>query len=122
VGDVFASRSRGTDRVPYDRIDNLRDGAEPGHWTDLTVDKVLIDNSMIGRTSGRVYDYYYKKTLSLAFVKEKYTKEGTDVVVLWGRPGTPQKEIRATVARFPYYNEEYRNETFDVSTIPCKEK
>jgi glycine cleavage system aminomethyltransferase T len=122
AGDVFASRSRGKDVIPYDHIDNLRDGAEPGHWTDLTVDKVLIDNSMIGRTSGRVYDYYYKKTLSLAFLKEKYAKEGTDVVVLWGRPGTPQKEIRATVARFPYYNEEYRNETFDVSTIPCKEK
>jgi hypothetical protein len=44
-----------------DRIDNLRDGADPGHWTDLTVDKVLIGDSMIGRTSGRVYDYWVFK-------------------------------------------------------------
>ena len=27
-------------------------------------------------------------------------------------------EIRAKVTRFPYFNEEYRNETFDVEKIP----
>ncbi len=26
--------------------------------------------------------------------------------------------LSETVARFPYYNEEYRNETFDVEKIP----
>ncbi|GHU67354.1 hypothetical protein AGMMS49983_18400 [Clostridia bacterium] len=118
VGDIIASRSKGDSVTPFDRIDNLRDGTDPGHWTDLTVDKVIIGGTVIGRTSGRVHDYYYKKTLSLAFIKEEYAKEGTDVIVLWGTPGTPQKEVHATVARFPYYNEEYRNETFEVSAIP----
>jgi hypothetical protein len=40
------------------------------------------------------------------------------VTVLWGTPGKPVKEVRAKVAAFPYYNEEYRNETFDVEKIP----
>jgi hypothetical protein len=38
--------------------------------------------------------------------------------VLWGDPGTRQKEIRATVSRFPYLDEN-RNEHVDVSKIPC---
>jgi hypothetical protein len=44
-------------------------------------------------------DYFYKKTLSLAFIKEEYAKDGTEVAFLWGCPGKPQKQIRATVAR-----------------------
>lgn len=43
----------------------------------------------------------------------------TEVTVLWGDPGTKQKEIRATVSRFPYLHEN-RNEQVDVSTIPCR--
>ena len=30
----------------------------------------------------------------------------------------PKKEIRAVVAPFPYYQGEFRNETFDVEKIP----
>ena len=37
--------------------------------------------------------------------------------VLWGNPGTRQKEIRAVVSRFPYLDVD-RNEEVDVSTIP----
>jgi len=42
---------------------------------------------------------------------------GTDVVVLWVSPGSRQKEIRATVARFPYLQVE-RNDQVDVEKIP----
>ncbi len=38
--------------------------------------------------------------------------------VLWGSPRTQQMKIRAKVAAFPYYNEEYPNETLDVEKIP----
>lgn len=84
-------------------------------------DKVLADGKMIGVAVGRSIDYYYKKFLSLAYVDPKYAIEGKEVSVLWGKPGTTQREISATVARFPYFNEEFRNETYDVlANVPRK--
>jgi aminomethyltransferase (EC 2.1.2.10) len=56
--------------------------------------------------------------ISLAFVEKDYAIEGKELIVIWGTAETSQLEIRATVAPFPYYNEEYRNETFDVEKIP----
>jgi hypothetical protein len=47
---------------------------------------------------------------------EPHRDVGTEVVVLWGDPGMRQKEIRATVSRFPYLDEN-RNEHVDVSRI-----
>ena len=58
--------------------------------------------------------------LSLATIDTRYAEEGTEVVVLWGHPDTRQKEIRATVSRFPYLIDPVRNENFDVSTIPSR--
>ena len=76
-----------------------------------------IDNA-IGRTAGRTHDYYHRKEISLAFIERSKAIEGNEVSVLWGTNGSPQTEIRATIAAFPYYNEECRNETFDVGKIP----
>ena len=39
---------------------------------------------------------------------------GTEVSVIWGRTGTPQKEIRATVALAPYKKD---NRRLDVSKL-----
>lgn len=84
-------------------------------------DKVLVDGKKVGVATGRVIDYFYKKFLSLAFVDSEYAVEGKSVSVLWGKPDGVQREIRATVARFPYFNEEYRNETYDViANVPRK--
>jgi len=56
--------------------------------------------------------------ISLAFIKPEYAKEGTEVTVLWGTPGTPQREIRAKVAKYPYNSDLIRNEHRDVADIP----
>jgi hypothetical protein len=37
--------------------------------------------------------------ISLAFISREHADLGTELVVLWGNPGTRQKRIRATVAR-----------------------
>lgn len=117
VGEVFMSQFRGTDVEPYDVIHtvSVQDDA-----TNLTTrcDYVLADGKQIGVASGRTYAYYERRMISLGFIDTEYAKEGQEVVVLWGTPGHPQKEIRATVARFPYYNGEFRNETFDTEKIP----
>ncbi|MDW8803281.1 hypothetical protein P1P68_00255 [Streptomyces scabiei] len=55
--------------------------------------------------------------ISLACLDREPAVEGTEVTVLWGDVGHPQVEIRATVARFPYSNGEYRNEKLDVTTL-----
>lgn len=117
VADVFASQFRGKDVTPYDQIEKhsvLADAANVAIRGDL----VLADGKTIGIASGRTFAYYERRMISLAFIDKEYAVEGKELIVLWGAPGHPQKEIRATVAQFPYYNEEFRNETFDTEKIP----
>jgi glycine cleavage system aminomethyltransferase T len=118
VADVFKSQFQGKDVQPYDPIEYH------SPFSDVTVsqitrgDYVQVNGKNIGVATGKTYAYYEQRMVSLACIAKEYAAEGTDVVVLWGTPGHPQKEIRAKVARFPYFNEEYRNETFDVNKIP----
>lgn len=124
VGAVFASQFLGKGTEPCDRIDipvdmyyqdNLTGG--PGEGYIYRADKVMADEKWIGISSGRSVSYFYQTMISLAFIDPKYAVTGTKLTLLWGTPGTPQKEIRVKVARFPYV-ELVRNEDRDVSTIP----
>ena len=118
VGDVFASQFRGTDSVVYDQIEHfcgLDDAAQGGACRG---DYVLCDGKTIGVATGKTYAWYERRMVSLASIDVEYSQEGKEVVVLWGTPDGPKKEIRAIIAPFPYYNGEYRNETFDVNQIP----
>ena len=117
VVDVY--RSQFLPGEPYANMDEptnfrLSDGRHRYHD-----DKVLKDGKPVGISFGRAYSYYFRKMISLCSIDAEYSKIGTEVIVLWGNPGMRQKEIRATVARFPYLNEN-RNEHVDVSTIPCR--
>lgn len=114
LGEVFASQFSGKDVDPIDEITSVGDGGDQ----PFVMSKVLIGGKMIGMTSGRTHDYYHQRMISLAFIEKEYAMEGKELKVLWGTNGAHQMEIRATVAQFPYYNEEYRNETFDVEKIP----
>lgn len=82
---------------------------------------MLKDGKLVGISSGRAYSYYFREMLSLSSIDAAHSALGTEVIVLWGDPGARQKEIRATVSRFPYLNKD-RNENVDVSTIPCRAK
>jgi glycine cleavage system aminomethyltransferase T len=90
----------------------------PNKGQTLRADIVLVNGKDVGTSSGRTYTEWSHEMLSLATIDHPYTKEGTDVVVLWGDEGTRQVEIRAKVARFPYLIDPVRNEVFDVSTVP----
>jgi vanillate/3-O-methylgallate O-demethylase len=52
--------------------------------------------------------------LSLCVLDVGLCEPGTEVSVIWGRPGTPQKEVRATVAPAPYKKD---NRRADVSRL-----
>jgi glycine cleavage system aminomethyltransferase T len=80
-------------------------------------DQVLKDGKLVGISSGRSISQFYHRMISLSSIDVEYAALGTDVIVLWGNPGTRQKEIRAKVARYPYLTEE-RNDVVDVSKIP----
>jgi glycine cleavage system aminomethyltransferase T len=43
-----------------------------------------------------------RSTISLGVVDPRFTTAGTELTVLWGRPGTAQREIRATVTALPF--------------------
>ena len=114
VGKVFASQFSGSSVEPTDEIIEIGDGGDK----PFIMSKVLADGKMIGMTSGRSRDYYHRKMLSLAFIAKEYAIAGKELTVIWGTNPESAIEVRATVAAFPYYNEEYRNETFDVAKIP----
>ncbi|NLL51148.1 MAG: aminomethyl transferase family protein [Peptococcaceae bacterium] len=122
VADIYASQFRGQGTQPYERIDSPMDWGEPWHVllgpNPLRNDKVLVDGKFIGVSAGRINDYYHQRVISLGFIDKEYAMKGNDVIIIWGTPGKPQKEVRAKIARFPYYDGEYRNETFDVEKIP----
>jgi vanillate/3-O-methylgallate O-demethylase len=52
--------------------------------------------------------------ISLCTIDVEQSEPGTEVTVLWGNPGEPQKEIRATVAPAPYKQD---NRRVDLRTL-----
>jgi len=85
---------------------------------DYHADLVLTpDGAEIGFSAGRVVSTAYRRMISLGFIRRDHATAGNEVVVVWGNPGTRQKRIRATVARFPYLLQE-RNDAVDVEKIP----
>jgi len=116
VVDVYASQFRSGE--PYAWMDPLHIGQRQGQ-NILYADQVLKDGTVVGVSSGRQYSPYFRAMLSLCSIDVEQGELGNEVTVLWGEAGSPQKEIRATVARFPYLSEN-RNEKVDVNTIPCQ--
>lgn len=114
VAAVFASSLMGKDVETVVDITSTGDGGE----RPFIMSKVMLEGEKIGVATGRTHDFYHKRMISLAFLEKEKAIEGQEVTVIWGENGGNQMEIRATIAGFPYYNEEYRNETFDVNKIP----
>jgi glycine cleavage system aminomethyltransferase T len=116
VVDVYASQFRPGD---HDAPMEPANASQYKGRHQLLADQVLKHGVPVGISSGRMYSYYYRRMISLCSIDTALSAPGTEVTVLWGDPGTRQRQIRATVARFPYLNEP-RNERLDVGTIPCR--
>ena len=115
IGKAFASQFTGTPVMPWDDISNIADGALLDFFV---ISKVMNGNQMIGVASGRERDFYHGNMISLAFINREYANVGDEYTVMWGSTPLSAQPIRVKVAPFPYYNEEMRNETFDVEKIP----
>ncbi len=112
IMEVYGSQFRGTDVEPYDYIEDRPNDVfyfEGDRFTYLT-DKVLADGKMVGISVGRGVSNYYRRMISMAFIDPKYAAIGKELVIIWGDVGHPQKEIRATVSRYPYLDLDRNNE------------
>ncbi len=121
VAAVFATRLKPGEEpcedisLPSDTsmVNNLTQGV-----FEYRADKVFAGDKEVGITSGRIISYTYNSMISLGFLDSEYTKEGQELEILWGTPGTRQMKVRAKVAKFPYNSDYVRNEKKDVEEIP----
>ncbi|WP_412072210.1 glycine cleavage T C-terminal barrel domain-containing protein [Pseudomonas fluorescens] len=81
----------------------------------LYADKILKDGKVIGTTSSRGYSAYFREMISLCVIDLEFHQPGTEVTVVWGNPGSPQREIKARVVPAPYKTDRAR---VDFNTLP----
>lgn len=74
-------------------------------------------DTLVGASSGRMYSPKNHEMHSMCTLDTDYAEPGSQVEVLWGRPGTHQMRIRAEVIPTPYITK-CRNDSFDVEQIP----
>lgn len=103
VAEVQASLFR--DGEHYDFMDMPRD--QRGF---MWADRVEVDGILAGVATSRGYSYYFRKMLSLATIDVEHAEPGTEVSVIWGAPGRPQKTIRAIVRPAPYKTDKSRGD------------
>jgi vanillate/3-O-methylgallate O-demethylase len=108
VIDVYASLFR--QDQPYEFMEMPRD--QRGF---MYADKVTKNGSTVGVATSRGYSYYFREMLSLCTIGVAQSEPGTEVAVVWGDPGKPQREIRATVAPAPYKTD---NRRADLAALP----
>ena len=120
--DVLAVQAATMDperRVDY--MDMVGDYDYRNNCMSIHMDAIMDGEQIIGASSGRMLSAKTREMVSIATIREDYAVEGREVEVLWGRPGTHQMRVRATVTLFPYIKEG-RNDNFDVEQIPHPEK
>ena len=81
----------------------------------MYADKVMKNGKVVGVSTSRGYSYYFRQMLSLCPIDVEFSETGTQVAVIWGEPGHPQKEIRAIVAPAPYKKD---NRKVDIHNLP----
>ena len=94
--------------------DEPADAMELPRHQGLTHDRIVLDGRDIGISSGRSLSAHLRATISLGVVERAHAVPGTELTVIWGRPGTPQREIRATVTTLPFKPDHRR---IDVTTL-----
>jgi vanillate/3-O-methylgallate O-demethylase len=65
-------------------------------------DQVLIGDTQVGVSTGRTVSPTLRAMISLCVLSRAHAVPGTEVTVIWGRPGTPQREIRAAITALPF--------------------
>ncbi|HET6509020.1 MAG TPA: glycine cleavage T C-terminal barrel domain-containing protein [Baekduia sp.] len=109
--DVYASFFR-KEEQPYHFMEIPM---EP-HWYMWTDQVLAADGTLVGETTSRGYSYFFREMISIATIAPSHAEIGTEVTVLWGNPGEPQKRVRAKVAPAPYKPD---NRRADLTALPA---
>jgi vanillate/3-O-methylgallate O-demethylase len=107
VIDVYASLYRAGKPFHYMEIPRDQRGF-------MYADRVIGNDKVVGVATSRGYSYYFRQMLSLCVIDVDWSDPGTEVNLIWGEPGEPQKEIRAQVAAAPYKKD---NRKIDVTSL-----
>lgn len=99
---IYASLFK--DGTPYDILEI----PHPQRWV-MWADAVIKDGEVCGISATPGYSFFFRKVISLAFIRTDLSAPGTEVEILWGSPGTPQMKVRATVASAPYKTDNRRS-------------
>ncbi|WP_032405605.1 aminomethyltransferase family protein [Rhodococcoides fascians] len=103
VQDVFSSLFRPGENYTYMEMPRDQRGF-------MWADEVTKGGDLVGVATSRGYSYYFRQMLSLVTIDVEHSEPGTEVTVHWGKPGGPQKAIRATVAPAPYKPDRRRSD------------
>jgi glycine cleavage system aminomethyltransferase T len=79
-------------------------------------DYVVKNGENIGVSSAPAYSYYYREMISHCVIDVDQAQIGNEVIVQWGDFGKRIKDIRATVAGYPYLDLP-RNRNYDLSAV-----
>ncbi len=73
-------------------------------------DQVLHDGTLVGCSTSRVFSSNLRKMISFAVLDRDLAVPGTPVTVVWGFPGSVQRNIRATVTGLPFKKDRRRTD------------
>jgi vanillate/3-O-methylgallate O-demethylase len=110
VVDVYASLFEEGEHFEYMELPRNLQGV-------MWADRVLRDGRDVGVSVSRGYSYHFRKMISLCVIDVDLMTPGEEVTVIWGDPGTNQKEIRATVAPAPFKQDRRR---VDIQSLPAQ--
>jgi len=90
-------------------------------WLDNMLehaDRVTKDGELVGISSGNIYSYYFRESLSMGCIDAALAEPGTELLVEWGDHGKRIKPCRVTVDQFPYLDKE-RNSEAETAAVPA---
>ena len=109
--DVHASLFRGGEE-PYEFMDMPRQ-----QQFCMNAHKVMAGGRLVGVATSRGFSVSFRQMLSHCVIDIAHAAPAPAVTVIWGDPGTRQKEIRAVVAPSPYKAD---NRRADLSAMPLR--
>jgi glycine cleavage system aminomethyltransferase T len=113
VLDIFASNFRSGE--PYKWMNYpVQNYNNHGYEQDNVYNK---NGKLVGYSTSSAYSNYSRNVISLGTLDVECLEIGTEVIVLWGNPGQPQKEVRAVVGKYPYIDLPL-NIHYDIGSIP----
>lgn len=70
----------------------------------------------VGWSSTPIYSSWYHKTISPCAIDLEFAEPGTELIVKWGDFGGKIKDVRVTVAKFPYIDAD-DNRDYPIDTV-----